>query len=234
MGAGAAKRLSAVRWGVAGNIVIAWVLTLPAAAAIGGAGLRRVTRSSADGAGPVVVVAACVARRARRGCSARPVAGRTLTAEALRVLAAIELATSAQGACGSSLLAGVLVASPSPLVVLGTAAVGRRARNGPGRGGGPASARSPTIALVACDRRRRAIAQECNHCASAEVTAVLGYSIVRSTRAGAPAAIEYGGRSVVTTELAPITQRSPIVTPLVTTTLRRTTRCRRAGSGPSS
>ena len=29
MGAGAAKRLSAVRWGVAGNIVIAWVLTLP-------------------------------------------------------------------------------------------------------------------------------------------------------------------------------------------------------------
>ena len=35
MGAGAAKRVSAVRWGVAGNIVVAWVLTLPAAAAIG-------------------------------------------------------------------------------------------------------------------------------------------------------------------------------------------------------
>jgi PiT family inorganic phosphate transporter len=34
MGAGAAKRLSAVRWGVAGNIVVAWVLTLPAAAAV--------------------------------------------------------------------------------------------------------------------------------------------------------------------------------------------------------
>jgi inorganic phosphate transporter, PiT family len=33
MGAGAAKRLSAVRWGVAGNIVVAWMLTLPAAAA---------------------------------------------------------------------------------------------------------------------------------------------------------------------------------------------------------
>jgi PiT family inorganic phosphate transporter len=31
MGAGAATRLSAVRWGVAGNIAIAWVLTLPAA-----------------------------------------------------------------------------------------------------------------------------------------------------------------------------------------------------------
>ena len=41
------------------------------------------------------------------------------------------------------------------------------------------------------------------------------YSIVRSTFAGAPAAIENGGRSVVTTELAPITQRSPTVTPLV-------------------
>jgi PiT family inorganic phosphate transporter len=34
IGAGAAKRLSAVRWGVAGNIVIAWMLTLPAAAAV--------------------------------------------------------------------------------------------------------------------------------------------------------------------------------------------------------
>ena len=35
MGAGAVKRISAVRWGVAGNIVVAWLLTLPAAAAIG-------------------------------------------------------------------------------------------------------------------------------------------------------------------------------------------------------
>jgi PiT family inorganic phosphate transporter len=36
MGAGAGKRLSAVRWGVAGNIVAAWFLTLPAAGAFGG------------------------------------------------------------------------------------------------------------------------------------------------------------------------------------------------------
>ena len=36
MGAGAGKRLSAVRWGVAGNIVTAWLLTLPASALIGG------------------------------------------------------------------------------------------------------------------------------------------------------------------------------------------------------
>ena len=34
MGVGAARRASAVRWGVAGNIVIAWVITLPAAATI--------------------------------------------------------------------------------------------------------------------------------------------------------------------------------------------------------
>ena len=34
MGVGSTKRLNAVRWGVAGNIVTAWVLTLPAAATI--------------------------------------------------------------------------------------------------------------------------------------------------------------------------------------------------------
>jgi PiT family inorganic phosphate transporter len=36
VGVGAARRTSAVRWGVAGNIVIAWVLTLPATALIAG------------------------------------------------------------------------------------------------------------------------------------------------------------------------------------------------------
>ncbi|MGI5485667.1 anion permease [Microtetraspora malaysiensis] len=34
MGVGATKRLSAVRWGIAGNIVTAWVLTIPAAALV--------------------------------------------------------------------------------------------------------------------------------------------------------------------------------------------------------
>jgi inorganic phosphate transporter, PiT family len=37
MGAGATKRLSAVRWGVAGNIVMAWILTIPAAALVSAA-----------------------------------------------------------------------------------------------------------------------------------------------------------------------------------------------------
>ncbi len=34
MGIGSLKRLSAVRWGVAGNIVWAWILTIPCSAAI--------------------------------------------------------------------------------------------------------------------------------------------------------------------------------------------------------
>jgi PiT family inorganic phosphate transporter len=34
VGVGAARRTRAVRWGVAGNIVVAWVVTIPAAAAI--------------------------------------------------------------------------------------------------------------------------------------------------------------------------------------------------------
>jgi inorganic phosphate transporter, PiT family len=37
MGVGAARRASAVRWGVAGNIIIAWFITIPAAAAIAAA-----------------------------------------------------------------------------------------------------------------------------------------------------------------------------------------------------
>jgi PiT family inorganic phosphate transporter len=35
LGVGATKRLSAVRWGIAGNIVLAWVLTIPACVALG-------------------------------------------------------------------------------------------------------------------------------------------------------------------------------------------------------
>jgi inorganic phosphate transporter, PiT family len=80
MGAGAAKRLSAVRWGVAGNIAVAWVLTLPAAAVVGGITYAVVALFGADEAGPVVVagllLVALTAAFARR-----IVMGRTLTAE---------------------------------------------------------------------------------------------------------------------------------------------------------
>jgi PiT family inorganic phosphate transporter len=43
MGAGASRRLSAVRWGVAGNIVVAWIMTIPCAGAVG-AGMELITR----------------------------------------------------------------------------------------------------------------------------------------------------------------------------------------------
>jgi PiT family inorganic phosphate transporter len=74
MGSGAAKRLSAVRWGVAGNIIVAWLLTLPAAAAIGAA-TYGVTQIFGEGAlGPVLVTIASLAlivvlflRRAEKG-----------------------------------------------------------------------------------------------------------------------------------------------------------------------
>jgi PiT family inorganic phosphate transporter len=80
MGAGAAKRFSAVRWGVAGNIVVAWVLTLPAAAVVGGV-TYGVTRLFGDGAaGPVIVTIALVAALAWI-FGRRLVAGRALTAE---------------------------------------------------------------------------------------------------------------------------------------------------------
>lgn len=35
IGAGTARRASAVRWGVAGNVMVAWVITIPASAAVG-------------------------------------------------------------------------------------------------------------------------------------------------------------------------------------------------------
>jgi inorganic phosphate transporter, PiT family len=81
MGAGAAKRFSAVRWGVAGNIVVAWVLTLPAAASVG-ALTYGVTRLFGTGSvGPMVVSIALLL--ALMWALARRVAGgRTLTAEA--------------------------------------------------------------------------------------------------------------------------------------------------------
>src|SRR4051794_17136247 len=54
MGAGAAKRLSAVRWGLAGNIAVAWLLTLPAAAVIGGLVYAISSVFGSGALGPVV------------------------------------------------------------------------------------------------------------------------------------------------------------------------------------
>jgi PiT family inorganic phosphate transporter len=81
MGAGAAKRLSAVRWGVAGNIVTAWVLTLPAAAAIGALTYGFTSIFGSGALGPVLVslmslslIVALFARRAQHGAPV-PAAG---------------------------------------------------------------------------------------------------------------------------------------------------------------
>jgi PiT family inorganic phosphate transporter len=59
MGAGASRRLSAVRWGVAGSILAAWVMTIPCAALVG-AVMELVTRLPA-GDLVVFVLAAAIA-----------------------------------------------------------------------------------------------------------------------------------------------------------------------------
>ncbi len=77
MGAGAGKRLSAVRWGVAGSIVGGWLLTLPAAAVFG-ALVYGFTRLFGHGAaGPLVITVVLLmaltgvfARRAQQAGSA--------------------------------------------------------------------------------------------------------------------------------------------------------------------
>jgi PiT family inorganic phosphate transporter len=74
LGAGAAKRVSAVRWGLAGNIVVAWVLTLPASAIVG-ALIYGLCTLFGDGAlGPLLIsvallalMAAIFGQRLRRG-----------------------------------------------------------------------------------------------------------------------------------------------------------------------
>jgi PiT family inorganic phosphate transporter len=72
-GAGAGKRLSAVRWGVAGEIVTAWVLTLPCAAGVAAVMYEVVSLFGSGDSGPIVLsivlVVALVAvfLRAREG-----------------------------------------------------------------------------------------------------------------------------------------------------------------------
>ena len=62
LGAGATRRLSAVRWGVAGNILAAWVMTIPAAGLVG-AGMEFLTRLPA-GDLVVFLLAAAIAATA--------------------------------------------------------------------------------------------------------------------------------------------------------------------------
>jgi PiT family inorganic phosphate transporter len=59
LGAGATRRFSAVRWGVAGNIVLAWLMTIPCAALVG-AGMEVLTRLP-GGAALVFALTAAIA-----------------------------------------------------------------------------------------------------------------------------------------------------------------------------
>jgi inorganic phosphate transporter, PiT family len=60
IGAGAAKRLSAVRWGVAGNIFAAWILTLPGAGAFGAGTYWLATKLGAGARGPLLISALAI------------------------------------------------------------------------------------------------------------------------------------------------------------------------------
>ncbi|MFZ0386751.1 MAG: inorganic phosphate transporter [Solirubrobacteraceae bacterium] len=77
MGAGAGKRLSAVRWGVAGNIVAGWVVTLPAAAIFGGLVYALSSLFGHSAIGPLIIstvlllaLTAVFARRAQQSTPA--------------------------------------------------------------------------------------------------------------------------------------------------------------------
>src|ERR1700694_451472 len=77
LGAGASTRFSAVRWGVAGNIIVAWLLKIPRAGAVG-AGMESVTRLPG---GVVYVVALTV------GIATLAFTGRSLESRRLRLRA---------------------------------------------------------------------------------------------------------------------------------------------------
>jgi PiT family inorganic phosphate transporter len=77
LGAGATRRLSAVRWGVAGNILVAWVMTIPCAGLVGAA-METLTRLP-GGTALVFVLTGLIAAAAFLG---RSFQGRRLAAEA--------------------------------------------------------------------------------------------------------------------------------------------------------
>ena len=178
MGAGAAKRLSAVRWGVAGNIVLAWVLTLPCSAAVG-AFTYAVVRLFGDGLRR--------ADRGRRGAAAR--AWSCSRPGGLRLVVVV----GAGDGVIEDILEVIVVsagrrASGSPgsysFVVLGAgrSAEARRSR----RVGAPRSPTARMAALFLLVFAAGVVLAVQDH---AHEGVVSRYSIVRSTRAGEPAAM---------------------------------------------
>jgi len=80
LGAGASTRFSAVRWGVAGNIVLAWLLTIPCAGVVGGA-MEALTRLP----GGVVLVFVLTAAIAGLALAGRSLESRRLRVESAKV-----------------------------------------------------------------------------------------------------------------------------------------------------
>jgi PiT family inorganic phosphate transporter len=76
MGAGAAKRVSAVRWGIAGHIAAAWILTIPAAALAGAITYGVTDLFGAGVLGPLLITILAIGLLAsvlvRRGRSPHP------------------------------------------------------------------------------------------------------------------------------------------------------------------
>ena len=133
MGAGAAKRVSAVRWGVAGNIVAAWVLTLPCSAAVGALtyGVVRMFGNGSVGPG---------GRRRADGASAlagglrAAAAAAALGGGAGMMLFAVEVGQIFE-VIWVGLVAGVGITTAYSFVVLGTGELRRGAPRGPRRRG---------------------------------------------------------------------------------------------------
>ena len=114
MGAGASRRLSAVRWGVAGNIVVAWVMTIPCAGAVG-ALMEVVTRLPAGDAIVFVlaVAIAWTAFAARRWQARRLVRRARLAAQQQPALAAGWI-TGSPRCSGSAVLTALTIAPCMP------------------------------------------------------------------------------------------------------------------------
>ncbi|MFD0070719.1 inorganic phosphate transporter, partial [Streptomyces sp. NPDC127574] len=61
LGAGLGRRLAEVRWGTAGRMAVAWLVTLPAAALVGGVSASVVKHGGTVGTVVIALVAVAVA-----------------------------------------------------------------------------------------------------------------------------------------------------------------------------
>ena len=148
MGAGAAKRLSAVRWGVAGNIAVAWV---PHAAVLGGDRRPRLRRHAdlRDGRARPGGRRA-VRRRAHRGRVRPPLAGAPPDADGRGMIASVAVQDLLELA-GVSLAATIGLSLAAAVCVLGVtrATELRRGGNAVAAGGYAALALAGVLIVAA-------------------------------------------------------------------------------------